>query len=85
MAGREMGIPPALQICDPCSRPALAGWQASGTGASGILLDRSGSMSGLGRDTIGGAIHHIGNKRSLLFLTEKVAVSYLVSMMAAER
>ena len=23
------GIPPALQICDPCSRPALAGWQAS--------------------------------------------------------
>ena len=32
------GIPLALQICDPCSRPALAGWQASGTGASGILL-----------------------------------------------
>ena len=25
------GIPPALQICDPCSRPALAGWQAPGT------------------------------------------------------
>lgn len=25
------------------------------------LLDRSGSMSGLEKDTIGGAIHHIGN------------------------
>ena len=23
---------------DPCSRPALAGWQAPGTGVSGILL-----------------------------------------------
>lgn len=32
------GIPSALQICDPCSRSALAGWQASGAGASGILL-----------------------------------------------
>ena len=31
-------IPSALQICDPCSRSALAGWQASGAGASGILL-----------------------------------------------
>ena len=26
-----------------------------------FILDRSGSMSGLERDTIGGAIHHIGN------------------------
>lgn len=25
-------------ICDPCSRPALAGWKAPGTGVSGILL-----------------------------------------------
>ena len=32
------GIPSALQICDPCSRSALEGWQASGAGASGILL-----------------------------------------------
>ena len=32
------GIPPALQICDPRSRSALEGWQASGAGASGILL-----------------------------------------------
>ena len=32
------GISPALQICDSCSRPALARWQASGTTASGILL-----------------------------------------------
>ena len=32
------GVPFTLQICDPCSRPALAGWQASRTGASGILL-----------------------------------------------
>ena len=36
--GCETGVPFTLQICDPCSRPALAGWQASGTGASGILL-----------------------------------------------
>ena len=27
------------------------------------ILDRSGSMSGLESDTIGGAIHHIGNIR----------------------
>ena len=26
-----------------------------------FILDRSGSMSGLERDSIGGAIHHIGN------------------------
>jgi Macro domain len=31
------GISPALQICDSCSRPRWR-WQASGTGASGILL-----------------------------------------------
>ena len=32
------GVPVTLQIRDPCSRPALVGWQASGAGASGILL-----------------------------------------------
>ena len=37
-AQKSQRVPVTLQIRDPCSRPALVGWQASGAGASGILL-----------------------------------------------